>query len=123
MSRVDPAGNRMPSRYLRCAIEQVADWHANLFVEPHVIAFVAVAGEYTDSPALFDVDCTGVVSRWLGKATGFRLEVSWYKDTAQKAERLRATMQSRPLVELASIALALILCRRVMSLGRLDVTD
>lgn len=32
-------------------------------------------------------------------------------------------MQSGPLVELASIALALILAKRVAALGRLDVTD
>jgi hypothetical protein len=38
-------------------------------------------------------------------------------------ERLRATMQSGPLVELASVALALVLAKRVVPLGRLDVTD
>src|SRR5262249_12081454 len=38
-------------------------------------------------------------------------------------ERLRATMQSGPLLELASIALALILTKRVVPLSRLDVTD
>jgi hypothetical protein len=32
-------------------------------------------------------------------------------------------MQSGPLVELASVAVALLLCNRVVSLGRLDVTD
>jgi hypothetical protein len=64
-----------------------------------------------------------VTSRWLGKSVEFQLEVSWHNDTAAKAERLRATMQSAPLVELAAVALALILGRRVVPLGRLDVTD
>jgi hypothetical protein len=113
----------MTPRLLRCAIEQVADWHPNLFVEPHVVAFVAVAGRYTRSPARFDVECGNIASRWLGKATQCRLEVSWEDHTEEKAKRLRATMQSGPLVELASVALALTLAKRVLPLGRLDVTD
>src|SRR5947209_8222498 len=113
----------MAARLLRCAIEQVADWHSHLFVEPHLVAFVAVANHYSRSPALFDVTCDNVTSRWLGKAADFRLEVSWHNDTAEKAQRLRATMQAGPLVELASVALALILARRVMPLGPLDVTQ
>jgi hypothetical protein len=113
----------MASRLLRCAIEEVADWHANLFVEPHMVAFVAVAGQYSPSPALFDVECANVRSRWLGKAAECRLEVSWQDDLAEKAARLRATMQAAPLVELAAVALALILGNRVVPLGRLDVTD
>ena len=112
----------MADRLLRCAIEQVADWHSHLFVEPHVVAFVAVATHYSRSPAVFDVACDHVTSRWLGKAAKFRLEVSWHDDTAEKAERLRSTMQSGPLVELASVALALILGKRVVPLGQLDVT-
>jgi hypothetical protein len=113
----------MVPRLLRCAIEEVPDWHANLFVEPHLVAFVAVAGQSSASPAVFDVECHNVVSRWLGKASAFRLEVSWQDDTAEKAARLRATMQSGPLVELGSVALALILGNRVVPLGQLDVTD
>jgi hypothetical protein len=113
----------MTMRLLRCAIEQIVDWHSHLFVEPHVAAFVAVASRYSPSPALFDVACENVASRWLGKATAFRLEVSWHADTAERAERLRATMQAGPLVELAAIALALVLGRRVVPLGRLAVTD
>jgi hypothetical protein len=38
----------MAPRLLRCAIEEIAGWHADLFVEPHVIAFVAVAGRTRD---------------------------------------------------------------------------
>ena len=56
----------MRVRRLRCAIEQIVDWHANLFVEPHIIALVAVAEQYSRSPALFDVDCANIGSRWLG---------------------------------------------------------
>src|SRR5438105_1298319 len=113
----------MAARLLRCAIEQVEDWHSHLFVEPHIVAFVAVANQYSPSPARFAVACENVTSRWLGQASDFQLEVSWHGDTAKKADRLRATMQSGPLVELASIALALVLARRVVPLGRLDVTD
>jgi hypothetical protein len=113
----------MATRLLRCAIEQIADWHSTLFVEPHIVAFVAVANSYSASPATFDIDCENITSRWLGKAATIRLEVAWHNDTAEKALRLRATMQSAPLVEFAAIALALIIVKRVVPLGRLDVTD
>jgi hypothetical protein len=113
----------MRVRVLRCAIEQVVDWHATLFVEPHVVPFVAVTNQYSASPATFHVECENLTARWLARAGEFRLEVSWHKDTAERAERLRATMQSRPLLELASVALGLVLARRVLVLGKLDVTD
>jgi len=117
------ADSAMAIRLLSCAIEQVADWHSNLFVETHVAAFVAVAEQYSQSPARFSVECDNIVSRWLGNAREFQVEISWHRDSAANAERLRATMQSRPLVEFASVALALVLVRRVWPLGRLDVTD
>jgi hypothetical protein len=113
----------MAVRTLGYAIEQIEDWHAHLFVEAHVVAFVAVAKQYSSSPASFTVECSNLGSRGRGKDGVFPLEVFWHKDTAEKAERMRATMQSGPLVELAAIALALILVHRVASLGRVDVTD
>jgi hypothetical protein len=82
-----------------------------------------VAGRYSSSPAQFGVECSNIVSRWLGSSTECRLEISWQGDTAQKAARLQATMQTGPLVELASVALALILGNRLVPLGRLLVTD
>lgn len=53
----------MAPRMFRCAIEEVPGWHVNLFVEPHLVAFVAVAGRYSTSPPRFQVECRGVVSR------------------------------------------------------------
>ncbi len=41
----------MAFRIVHCAIEQLADWHSNLFVEAHIVAFVAVASQYSKSPA------------------------------------------------------------------------
>jgi hypothetical protein len=113
----------MAARLLRCAIEELPGLHPTLFVEPHMVAFVAVAGQYSRSPARFEVECGNVRSRWLGKAAGCRLEVSWQEGTAEKAGRMRATMQAGPLVELASVALALILGSRIVPLGLLDVTE
>src|SRR5262249_44192584 len=52
----------------------------------------------------------------------FRLEVAWSLETGEKAERLRATMQPKPLVEMAATAVALVLSDRVLALGQLDVT-
>jgi hypothetical protein len=113
----------MAARTLRCAIEQIADWHPHLFVEPHVVAFVAVAERYSANPARLTVECINVQSRWLGPAAACCLAVAWHKDTAEKAARMRATLQSGPLVELASIAVALVLVHRVVPLGRVDVTE
>jgi hypothetical protein len=67
----------MASRTLRCAIEELADWYPRLFLEPYIVACVAVLCRYTDSPASFAVECDGIHSRWLGRADRFRLEVSW----------------------------------------------
>lgn len=112
----------MPRRILRCAIEEVADWHPRLFLEPHIIAAAAVLSRYSSTPALCEVECENIKSRWLGRAKGLALEVSWNAETADKADRLRLTMQSRPVVEMAAIALAMILVDRVAPLGPFEVT-
>ncbi len=113
----------MALHVLNCAVERLAEWHAHLYVEPCIVAFVAVAKQYSTSPALFDVECANIASRWLGNSSKCRLRVSWHEDTAEKATRLRATMQASSLVELAAVALALILGHRVIPLGKLLVTD
>src|SRR5439155_13460932 len=74
-------------------------------------------------PATFDVVGENVASRWLGKATGFQLEVSWADETAAHAGGLLTTMQQKPVLELASVALAFVLAHRVLSLGQLDLND
>lgn len=113
----------MPKRTLRCALEDVADWHPNLYLEPHFVACAAVLGKYSASPSVFEVECENISSRWLGRNSRFTLEVSWTEETDHKAARLRATMQSRPLVENAAVALAMVLTHQLVELGRLDVTD
>jgi hypothetical protein len=70
-----------------------------------------------------DVECSNIVSVWLGQEKQFSLEVSWSDEMARKAERLRVTMQPKSLLELAAIALALILTHQVVNLGQLDVTS
>jgi hypothetical protein len=113
----------MALRTLRCAIEEIAAWHPQLFLEPHIVACAAVMSRYAESPAFFDVECEGITSRWLGRAKRFALEMSWTEETANKASRLRLTMQSTPLVEMTAIALAMVLVHRVVPLGQLDVTS
>ena len=108
---------------LRCTIEQIADWHPQLFLEPHIVACVALMGKYSDSPAVFTVECTNIVSRWLGTETHFALEVKWLRETARKADRLCMTFQSKPQVELAAGALAFVLASRVVPLEHLNVTS
>jgi hypothetical protein len=113
----------MKPRALRCAIENLDAWHPHLYVEPYGVAFVAVTGQYSVPPAGFQVECEGVESRWLGKGHHFALEVSWTEDTVDKAERLRATMPVRSLVELAAVAVALLLVHQVVPLGTLNVME
>src|SRR5436190_5104485 len=113
----------MPMRTLRCAVEDLEDWYPHLFLEPHSIACVAVMSRYSNSPTIFEVECEGIRSRRLGKGNALRLEVSWEEETSAKAGRLLATMQQKPVVEMASIALAFLLARRLLALGRLDLND
>jgi hypothetical protein len=113
----------MSRRILRCAVEDIVRWHPHLYVEPHAVALVAVTGQYSVSPAPFAVVCDGLESRWLGQTREFTLAVSWSEETVDKAERLRATMQVRPLVEFAAVAVALLLVHRVVPLGPLNVTE
>src|SRR5438132_10335409 len=113
----------MTARVLRCAIEKLSAWHPYLYVEPYAIAFVAVTGQYSVSPANFLVDSEGVESRWLGKARYLKLEVSWTEEAVDKAERLRTTMPARSLVEMAAVSVALLLVHRVVPLGTLNVME
>ena len=113
----------MAARTLRCTIEEVADWYPQLFLEPYLVACVAAMSRFSGSPASFEVECEGLDSRWLAGAERFRLEVAWTEATAEKAERLRATMPSKEVVEFASVALAFALARRVLGLRQLIVTN
>lgn len=113
----------MKPRVLPCAIEDLAAWHPHLFVDPYAVAFVAVTGQYSIPPADFLVECEAVKSRWLGKARQFTLQVSWTEDTIDKAERLRTTMPARSLVEMAAVAVALVLVHHVVPLGTLNVIE
>src|SRR5438309_1258503 len=113
----------MAVRTLRCTIEEVANWYPRLFLEPYIVACVAAMSQYSASPGSFEVDCAGIDSRWLAGAEQFRMQVSWTDATAEKAERLRATMPANEVVELASVALAFVLARRVLDLRQLVVTS
>jgi hypothetical protein len=110
-------------RTLRCNIEDLARWHPWFFLEPQIVACAAVLAPYGRPLAVFDVDCFNVESSWLSDAAQFRLEVSWSSETADKADRLRATVQAKPLVEMAATALALVIVHHVVHLGRLAVTQ
>jgi len=109
-------------RTLRCAVEQVAEWYPRLFLEPHIVACVAVLAGYSASPASIAVECENVPTPWPGEEAEFTLSVGWLEETAGKAERLRRTIQAKPLVEMASVALAMVLARKVMRLTKMAVT-
>jgi hypothetical protein len=113
----------MAARTLQFTIEEVADWYPQLFLEPYIVACVTAMSRYSNSPASFEVECEGIASRWLAGAERFRMLVSWTEATAEKAGRLRATMPSKEVVELASVALAFALARRVLGLRQVVVTN
>ena len=89
----------------------------------HIVACVEMMRSYSASPAVFEVTCENIVSDWLGEDTQFNLEVSWTAETERKAERLRATIQTKPIVEMAASALAFILTPNIVNLGQLDGTN
>jgi hypothetical protein len=109
-------------RVLRSAVEKVIDWYPYLFLDSHVAACVAVLEKYSKSPGVFQVDCAGISSDWLGGSNRLRLELTWKAFTAAKAARLRDTIQSRPLVEMAATSVAFVIAHRVLGLRRLFVT-
>src|SRR5438034_698322 len=112
----------MAVRKFQVAIETLQAMHPRFFLEPHAVACVAVTSRYASTPATFAVDCAGIRSRQLGKQSSFELVVSWQPETIAKAERLRATVQNATLVEMAAVALGLILVHAVVPLYPLDVT-
>lgn len=110
-------------RTFRCAIEKISDWHPRLFLEAHIVACVAVMRSHSTSPAVFEVTCENIFSDWLGEETQFMLEVSWSEETERNASRLRSTIQTKPMVEMAAAALAFTLTPHIVNLGQLDVMN
>lgn len=113
----------MAGDVLSCSIDQIAEWHPQLYLEPHIVACVAVMSPWGPPPCTFEVECRGISSTWLGDAKRFPLHVFWSEAVRERADRLRRTMQTRPLAELAAVALACILIPNVVDLGQLDVTS
>ncbi len=109
---------------LHCNIEDLVRWHPWFFLEQQIVACAAVLSSHGHGrpPAVLDVDSFNVKSRWLSGAEQFRLEVTWSRETAERAERLRATVQSKPLVEMEATALAMVIAHHLLPLGQLDVT-
>lgn len=109
-------------RTLRCKLEDLSGWFPQLYLEPYLVASVAVLSRYSASPASANVLCENIESRWLKGDEQFRLQVTWEELTAEKAERLRTVMPARELVEFGAVALAFTLARRVLGLKQLVVT-
>jgi hypothetical protein len=108
---------------LQCVIEELQDWHPRLFLEPHIVACVAVLSQYSDSPAIVNIDCHDIESERLEGASELRLELSWSSETLEKANRLRATIQRNPLLEMGSCALGFLLVHQLLRADQLDVTQ
>ena len=107
---------------LRCPIEEIAGQHPPLFLEPHIVACAAVLSRYSPSPATIEVECTGIDSDVLGAHLGCSLEVAWRQETAAQGARLRLTVQSPRIVEMAAVALGFALISHLVAIGQVDVT-
>ena len=108
-------------RSLRQNMERLEGWYPHLFLEPHLVAAVTVLSDYSDSPASIHVHGENI-AQGAGTEEEFRLNLSWQLPVQAKAERMRATMQRKPLVEMAATAVALMVAHRVLDLGEVDVT-
>jgi hypothetical protein len=107
---------------LRARIEELTQSYPYLLLDSHIVACVAVLRRYSRASAAFEVECTGVVSKWLRNEGQFRLNLSWSKATARQSDRIRKTLQRKPLVELAATAVAFVIAHRVLRLRELDVS-
>src|SRR5579883_1734733 len=57
----------MARRFLGCRIEQIASWHPRFFLQPRIVACVAVMRRYSGPPAAFRVECINIRRVvWLG---------------------------------------------------------
>ena len=108
-------------RTLRQSLERLPSWYPNLFLEPHLVAAVAVLSEYSESPASFALETENIL-QLEDQAGEFRVAMSWPRETKRKADRLRATVQRKPLIEMAATAVALVIAHQVLDLGPLDIT-
>jgi len=61
--------------------------------------YLSDAHQIIEHPAFQEIISLG------GQDSAFRMEVSWTEETTAKAGRLLATVQQKPVVEMASIAL------------------
>lgn len=115
-------GGRIELLTIRCDVEQIAEWHPQLFLDSQIVACVAILEEYSITPARFAIACKGIDLVSIGQVKACALEVGWSAETASNAERLRMTLQRNPLVEAAATAIALILVHELTELGQIDVT-
>jgi hypothetical protein len=104
------------------AIEEIIEAHPDLYLEHCAAMAVAVMSRHSTSPCEFTVDCEGFIPGLLQGEKQFRLKVLWSEHTAFKAQRVRRTEQSKPIVERAAIALAALLFAKMISDGQMRVT-
>ena len=79
--------------------------------------------QYSDSPATIHVECHDIDSDRLKGHGALQLKLLWASHTQEKASRLRATIQSNPLLEMGSCALGFLLVHQLLHAGQLDVTQ
>jgi len=113
----------MTHQTLHCEIERLAEAYPSLFLEPHVVSCVAILSQYGPPPAVIRVSCENIESPRWPELTELVVDLSWRPETLSQATRLLATIQRKPLVEMASCALTMLLVYHVLDGAALDVTQ
>jgi hypothetical protein len=113
----------MTRHTLQCEIEQLSEGYPSLFLEPHIVSCVAILSQYGPPPAVLQVSCENVESPRWPELAQLVIDLTWRPETQTQATRLLATIQRKPLVEMASCALTMLLVYHVLDRAPLDVTQ
>jgi len=105
----------MPDKILTYNIEEIEQWHPNLFCDQIIVAAVAVMSERTSSPCRFTVECRNIETGMADECGKIQLAISWSAETEEKAKQLRNSYQRHRIVEDAAIAMALSLFQQVVN--------
>lgn len=104
-------------------IEDILAAHSDLYLEHCVVMAVALMSNQSDSPCEFRLDCEGFSPPELGGESNCLARVTWTKQTAVAAARIRLTEQRKPILERAAVALAALVFAHLIAGGQMRVTE
>ncbi len=109
-------------RIFDCPVESIIAKHPDLYLEHCAVMAVAQLSGQSQSPAELVVDCEGFAPNAMQSESSFLLRVAWDPQPEKKANRLRLTEQSTPIIERAAVAMAALLFGHFVPNGAMRVT-